>query len=74
MVCSGRLFRFRNPNVDGVDVVDKNGNALNPENMPKATKSNWNNEHFIWRMLLCTVHQNIGFQRSLHVAMWVIQV
>ena len=38
------LFRFRNSNVDGVDVVDKNGNALNPENMPKETKSNWSNE------------------------------
>ena len=34
------LFRFRNPNVNGID-----GNALNPENKLKATNSNWSNEH-----------------------------
>ena len=43
------LFRFRNPNVDTgeqktiKDSID--GNALNPENKSKATKSNWSNEH-----------------------------
>ncbi len=35
------LFRFRNPNVDSVD-----GKALNPDNKPEATKSNWSNEQF----------------------------
>ena len=46
------LFRFRNPNIDNVDNIEQktikdsiDGNALNPENKTKATKSNWSDEH-----------------------------